>query len=139
MIWNKEKIAKDEYKVLLGVISCKNSMVKSLKYSISAGKDLTMKMDFKAENGLMIPYHCRNSKCMHRGMCVLLYFLYMHCTCTFTYIKMYVYIKVICKGYKKQYSNSGAKICSVVQYSGLLHNGASYKGFGKQPQSWPES
>lgn len=50
MIWNKKKFA--EYEVLLRVISCKNSMVKSLMYSISAEKDLIVKKDVKTENGI---------------------------------------------------------------------------------------
>lgn len=47
MIWNKDKFAKDEYKVVLRVISCKNSVVKSFIYSISAEKDLIVKRTSK--------------------------------------------------------------------------------------------
>jgi len=58
------------------VISCKNSTVKSLLYSISAEKYPNVKMDFKTENGLMILDHCRNSKERSAGIegCVCFFF-----------------------------------------------------------------
>lgn len=63
-------------------------MVKSFKYSISAEKDLIGKRDFETENGINYNNDIVSLQklCVHGGMCVLSYFLYIHYT--FAYIKM---------------------------------------------------